>query len=279
MVGGAVARPGGYQTELGRSDNIECGQTPRDLSTHAQRVQRKQEEKKMLNWLQQSFQEYSILWLLVSSILGGIIGASMRFVFEVILPQQLQQRRQVIAVKRKYATPILFFGWLQILRRTVVYLDFTTTKETQKYERFLEAIENGFSDPSLFGTSRTSYPAQTQDQWIFTFQIQAIGASMIIREEKEYRTLDYASFYKAFSESENVEFRRWFAPLGRMFESLKVEDARFRRIIAIHAILNAFIENIDPKHLRTEKHPCHWELLSEEEMDSIRQQINQIATL
>ena len=61
----------------------------------------------MLDWMQQSFQENSILWLLLSSILGGIIGASMRFVFDVILPQRLQQRRKVLDAKRKYATPIL----------------------------------------------------------------------------------------------------------------------------------------------------------------------------
>jgi hypothetical protein len=66
----------------------------------------------MLNWLQQSFEENSILWLLISSILGGIIGASMRFVFEVILPRHLQQRHQVIAVKRKYATRDSAISWV-----------------------------------------------------------------------------------------------------------------------------------------------------------------------
>ena len=278
----------------------------------------------MLTWFQQSFQENSVLWLLVSSILGGIIGASMRFVFEVILPQRLQRKREVIAVKRKYATPILlaaedlrrrleniikiietidhrnvfsvrdppgyyylstlyvvgqFFGWVQILRRTVAYLDFTTTKETRKYERFLAAIEDGFSSPSLLGAASTSYPADTQDHWVFTFQLQAIGSLMVDSETKQDRTRDYISFCKAYSGSENKEFRRWFAPLSAMFQNLKAEDPRFRRIVAIHAILNAFIEAVDPKHLRTEKHPYHKELLSEQECGSLDSRISEIVTL
>src|SRR4051794_30715081 len=57
--------------------------------------------------LQHSFEEHSVLWLLVSSTLGGILGASFKWVFEVVLPHRLQQRREVIAIKRKYATPIL----------------------------------------------------------------------------------------------------------------------------------------------------------------------------
>lgn len=278
----------------------------------------------MSDWLQQSFQENSILWLLLSSILGGVIGASARFVFDVILPQQLQQKRQVIAVKRKYRTPILlaaeelrrrlenmiqhidaiesqgwlsdrdppgyyypstlyvvgqFFGWLQILRRTVVYLDFTTTKETRQFEGFLEAIEDAFSSPALLGKASTSSPAHSRDKWVVSYFLQAIGAWMIIREDGEYRTRDYASFYERIHGPEHAEsFKRWFAPLGDMFHDLKADDARFRRIVATHAILNAFIEHIDPRHLRTQVHPDHWELLSEQEANRLRERIASIVS-
>ena len=132
----------------------------------------------MPDWLQKAFEENSILWLLISSLLGGVIGASIRLVFDVILPQSLQQRREVLAVERKYRVPILFaseelrnrlgniirhiksvegedwlqhsppgyyyvstlfvvaqfFGWFQILRRKVTYLDFATTQETRHLE-------------------------------------------------------------------------------------------------------------------------------------------------
>ncbi len=148
-----------------------------------------------------------------------------------------------------------FFGWLQILRRTVVYLGFTTMRETRKYERFLAAIETGFSDPGLFGAAQTSYPTETKDQWVFTYLLQTIGTSMIVRENDDYRTLDFASFQKQFSGNENADIRHWFLPLIRLFEGLTADDPRFHRIVAIHAILNAFIEHVDPKHLRAESLP------------------------
>jgi hypothetical protein len=240
----------------------------------------------MLNWLQQSFQENTVLWLFISSTLGGIIGASTRLVFDVILPRQLQQKGDVIAVKRKYATPILraaeelrrrlenminhidaiekqgwlsheppgyyyystlyvvgqFFGWLQILRRTVVYLDFTTTKETQKFERFLQAIEKGFTDPDLLQGTGVSYgPPADGDRWIYSFGLQAVGDRMIISDADKHRTIDYASFHRQFTQQSNDEFRQWFEPLEKMFHGLKANDVRFRRMVATHAILNSFV--------------------------------------
>ncbi|MGC9396540.1 MAG: hypothetical protein ACP5J4_16980 [Anaerolineae bacterium] len=62
----------------------------------------------MVDWLQRAFEETSVIWILLSSIIGGIVGASVRLVFEVILPQRLQQRRETLAVERKYRIPILF---------------------------------------------------------------------------------------------------------------------------------------------------------------------------
>lgn len=278
--------------------------------------------RQMFDWLQLSFEQNTILWLLVSSVLGGIVGASMRFVFDVILPQQLQQRREVIAVKRKYRTPILlaaeelrnrlgniiknikliekdgwlkydppgyyyistlyvvgqFFGWLQILRRTVVYLDFTSTKETRQFERFLDAIEKSFSDPGLFqGASTTNFSTTTKDRWVFSFILQAVGDVMVLDEEENFRTIKYATFHERFAtHDENNSFKQWLHFVGQLFQDLKEGDLRFRRIVAIYLTLSAFIKHIDPNHLRTKLPVDYWDLLSEEEARVIKQQINEI---
>lgn len=271
----------------------------------------------MPGWFQQSFEEHSILWFLISSVVGGVIGASARFVFDVILPQRLQQSQKVIAIKRKYATPILlaadelrcrlrniithieaiehegwlshgyypmstlyvlgqFFGWLYILRRTVVYLDFTTTRETRKFERFLMAIEAAFTDPALLSEATTGIPWHTDDKWIFSFWLQAIGGLMVTCENEEYRTIDYASFHKALSQPQNTEFKRWFDSLESVFQDLKADDVRFRRIVAAHIILNAFVEYADPQHLRTDQHPFYWQLLPDQEAERIKKRISMI---
>lgn len=275
----------------------------------------------MPNWLQQSFQENTILWLALSSVIGGFVGASVRFLFDVLLPQQLQQRREIIAVKRKYAAPVFaaaadlrdrfdnmirlvqrveaegwlssthpsnyyyystlyvvakFFGWLQILRRTIVYLDFTSVKETRRFEKFLKAIEDGFTDPDLLIPSPSGSPVNTSDKWIFRFWLQAIGDLMLTRENEDYRVMDYAEFYTKIVNPEQQDFREWFAPVEAMFRSLTADDPRFKRIVATYSFLNAFAHLGDPNYLRSRQHADHWELLSDEGAMRIRTRIDSI---
>ena len=264
----------------------------------------------MVDWLQQTFQENSILWLVLSSIIGGFIGASTKFLFDVVLPSRVQQGREVIAIKRKYASPLLlsanslrerfqniikhieliekenwfhrqdgldyyhkstlfvvgqFFGWVQILRRNIAHLDFSTTKETKKFERFLNAIEGGFTDPGLYVKSKTGIPQHSQDKWVYKFILQSLGALMITHDEQGFRIMDYAAFCKLFDGTEGEEFKNWFSHLAEIFKGLKSDDIRLKRIIAIHTILNAFIDYLDTKHLQTEKQIYYWELLNEQE--------------
>jgi hypothetical protein len=275
----------------------------------------------MSEWLTSSFQEHSIFWLLISSALGGVIGASLRFLFDVLLPQRLKDRQDIIAAKRKYATPILlaaddlrkrcasliqhidliekeewlspqepnsyynlstlytvaqFMGWRQILRHTVVYLDFTTTAETRRYENFLVAIQRGFTKPDLLQNTVSSDPSKSKDKWIYTFWLQAIGDSMIVREGSEYRVKDYAAFCSSLSQSDQVCFKEWIAALGSLFINLKSADPRFRRIVATHCVLNAFVDQADPHHLRTAKQSYYWNLLSKEEAGRVKNRIRGI---
>lgn len=275
----------------------------------------------MSDWLTRSFQEHSIIWLLVSSILGGVIGASMRFLFDVLLPQRLKDRQDIIAAKRKYATPILlaaddlrkrysnliqhidliekeewlsskksdtyyylstlytvaqFMGWRQILRHTVVYLDFTTTAETRRYENFLVAIQQGFTKPNLLQNTTSSDPSNSPDKWIYTFWLQALGDSMIVREGSDYRVKDYASFCSSLSQPDQACFKEWIAALRCLFVDLKSSDPRFRRIVATHCVLNAFVDQVDPHHLRTDKQSYYWNLLSEEEIGRVKERIHMI---
>lgn len=233
----------------------------------------------MASWLQQAFQENTILWLFLSSVVGGIIGASTKFIFDVVLPQRVQRGREAIIAKRKYASPILhtaialrdraeniiknihvieeeswfpandntekyyymstlfvvgqFFGWVQILRQTIVFLDFTTTTETQKFEGFLTMIENGFTNPSLLTQAKTGIPKHSKDKWIHKYQLQAIAASMIARDDHEYRIIDYATFCKMYTKHSDNDFKDWFFHLSQLFLGLKADDERLKRITKI----------------------------------------------
>lgn len=276
----------------------------------------------MGGWLTRSFQEHSILWLLLSSIVGGVIGATVKFLFESLLPQRLTQKREIIAVKRKYSTPILlaadelrdrmqnmiafieliekqnwlpsydltgyyylstlftvarFIGWQRILRREVVYLDFTTTRETKTFEDFMTAIRRGFTDPALLGERHVSAPEETDDKWVYSFWFQGIGDSMILREGTNSFTMNYATFIQLLRGAKHGDLKDWLKELGHMFTDLKATDIRFRRVVAVHSIVNAFINYADPKHLRTEKQSYHWDLLLPAEQAAIEQKIRMIS--
>jgi hypothetical protein len=276
-----------------------------------------------MDWLQQSFQENTILWLLISSIVGGIIGASLRFLFDFLLPQQVLQRREIVTIKRKYTTPLLlaaielrgrldnmiehiqaiereqwlahnsltgyyflstlyvvgrFFAWLQILRRTVAFLDFTSVRETRQFEHHLRAIEDSFTSPRLLTENTTSFPSSARDAWVFTYWLQGAGNLMIGGEDDDYHALDYVAFEKNFNQADGSDFRRYFETVAIIFMDLRADEPRFKRVVAAHALVNAFVDFADPKHLRAEQRPDHLELLSPEEAEKIRTRIQQMSS-
>ena len=139
-----------------------------------------------------------------------------------------------------------------------------------------QSPEKGFTDLSLLGKTPddTAYP-ETTDSWIYSFWLQAIGEMMIVEDKEALQTIDYATFNRKFTESQKTEFKKWFDALGKIFINLKLSQKRFRRIVAIHGILTAFIDYLDPKHLRTQKKPFYWDLLDETEASRIKQLIEE----
>ncbi|NJK70321.1 MAG: hypothetical protein HC941_30850 [Microcoleus sp. SU_5_3] len=57
--------------------------------------------------LLQSFEERSVVWIIISSGLGGVIGALINFMFQQVLTPQLQHRRTSYQALRKYSYPLL----------------------------------------------------------------------------------------------------------------------------------------------------------------------------
>lgn len=269
----------------------------------------------MINWFNNQLNETSIFWLLLSSLVGGVIGASFKFIFDYLLPENLKSRKEVLEIKSKYAVPIFysavelrkrldnvlklikiiekgdgwlnkedpddyyflstiyitaqFFGWTQILRRTVVYLDLSSTSETKAYSYGLEAIISSFSNPALMEEKPASDPKNTEDKWVYSIWLQAIGDQMIKKEDSEYSVLSFAEFCDKLKDTKNKDFQKWMKPLVDFYDDLKSNQIRFRRIAAIHAIVNSFIELNDPKYLRTRKWVYYWNVLLPSEQTKI----------
>jgi hypothetical protein len=60
-----------------------------------------------LETILRSFEEHSIIWILISAGIGGLIGALIKFVFEQVLGPRLQSARAARVALRKYSYPLL----------------------------------------------------------------------------------------------------------------------------------------------------------------------------
>lgn len=60
-----------------------------------------------MTWLVSSFSQYTVGWILISSLVGGIIGASVRFAFEDVLRPWLGWWRDTDRLVKRYTTPLL----------------------------------------------------------------------------------------------------------------------------------------------------------------------------
>jgi hypothetical protein len=61
----------------------------------------------MRNILRLDLGEFTLGWFLLSVLVGGILGAAIKYLFEVQLPESLKQRRLIRQRVRKYSYPLL----------------------------------------------------------------------------------------------------------------------------------------------------------------------------
>lgn len=60
-----------------------------------------------MDMLLQSFEEHTVIWILISAGLGGLIGALIKFVFEQVFTPKLQSSRMAKIAIRRYSLPLL----------------------------------------------------------------------------------------------------------------------------------------------------------------------------
>lgn len=60
-----------------------------------------------MEFLRQSFQEHSVIWLLISAGVGGLIGALIKFVFETVIASHYESRLNSQKMLRQFRYPLL----------------------------------------------------------------------------------------------------------------------------------------------------------------------------
>jgi len=135
-----------------------------------------------------------------------------------------------------------YFGWTEILRREVQFLDLGSVAENRRLQGRLDDIGRAFgSDRKTFGGLR-----------VFTANQRAIGEVMIREPAGEAVTdrthcLGYTEFSRR---REDDEFWKWFKPLARDLKDIAQDPAANERIIAIQRAAVELVDVLDPHRIR-----------------------------
>ena len=162
----------------------------------------------------------------------------------------------MIPFKRYYYISTIFcfaqlIGWIEILRKEQSYLDFTSVKETRIFNQYIKLIYDVLNYKKL---STEDPRLNIDDSWIFSHRLRSIGQIMIQRKDGNLYCMDFKTFCEAFKGSKSSEFRDWLSPLSRLIEDLSDDpnDLRWRRLQITYVIIRAYINFVDPKHIKSQ---------------------------
>lgn len=251
------------------------------------------------SWLTSSVNQYTLAWLLLSSVIGGVVGASVKFLFDDVLSPHLGSRRETRRTIRKYTTPLVrsaealerrinimirndqerwfdtdeyfrmstlyifgeYFSWIRILERTFGFVPY----ESRNLGRELNFRLNG---PFRALTSHTYFSDYIDSSSIAESQVprlmlSAIGEGMTSTDDAPMTFTNFLGKY-----ADDMRLRRWFADLESFLLAAHVSDTiRWDRLIATGATLRMLILFLDPNgNLVSRRAPSNLELLAHPEV-------------
>jgi hypothetical protein len=149
-----------------------------------------------------------------------------------------------------------YFGWIEILRRGLQFLDLGEEGKTHELVERLDKVNYVFSNTERFPAGLFR---------LFRGEQRALGEVMLETadgEPRRYQCIGYATFVERLAGDPG--FARWFARLGAEID--KISDpapGQLDRLIELQHALIGVIAFLDPEGLRFPK--AHIELLSRSE--------------
>ncbi|MFF9899127.1 hypothetical protein [Streptomyces longispororuber] len=135
-----------------------------------------------------------------------------------------------------------YLGWVEILRRSVSFIDLGDQRRNQRLMEHLSLIRQVLFARDLDAPLRVLYGYQ-----------RAIGELMIVPDAatdgRASRCLGFAQFTALLERDEN--FREWFSPLEQsVFELAQDPQRGISRLKALESQLAELIDFLDPDRLR-----------------------------
>jgi len=233
-----------------------------------------------LNWLTRSFSQYTVIWLVVSSLVGGLIGSSVRFLFEDILRPRIGWQRETAQVVRRYTAPLIrsaealerrinilvrnekhrwfdndeyfrlstlfafgeFLGWVRLVERRFGFLPFESSRRGRQFDRRLNGLFRALSSHAYFRWHADQDSIDASE--IPRGMLRAIGEVMTASND-DATVMEFTDF--SLQHTRDDQFRRWFLELDTFLRRAHPEDElRWDRLILAGANLRALIRFMDP---------------------------------
>lgn len=231
----------------------------------------------LLEWLSKSYEEHSIAWLLIASILGGLVSLSLKFLFDTYFNAIFEQRRERSRLVNHYNSPLLrtaislerrvnnlirsgkssgygeddyytistlylfaeHLAWIRILERKINFLQFNNSKKSKEFQRRLNGIFRALTSWGYFKKHETYSVEQIENSSIPRLILTAIGEAMIQEKDGECLPIEFTSFVDGYYHKPN-DFR-WFTYLGNFLNCFTDNSLIFGRLIILQAHLQFFI--------------------------------------
>jgi hypothetical protein len=149
------------------------------------------------------------------------------------------EREKQYAVENTIYVIAQYFGWTEIIRRDIQFLDLGELETTKKLALFQDQICNIFLDSKRGKVLR-----------IFRGEQRAIGESMIVYNGSNAHCCGYAQFIQ----NQAPSFQYWFEPIREHIDLLATDlDAHAQRLIALQHALVDLIDFLDPNYVRYPK--------------------------
>ena len=231
-----------------------------------------------MGWLTDSFEQYSIAWILISAFVGGVIGSATKFLFEDVFRPRLGLRRDAKAVLTRFTTPLMrssetlerqinnfvrnadkdwygtsdyyrlstlysfaeYLAWVRLIERR---LGFIAIEHSHGGRRLDEGINGLFRAMSSFHYFRWTDDEAVERSTVPRRLFTAMGEVSIVRQDGGDAVLEFSDFCVRYVNDQ--QFRRWFRELDEFLAAVRDEPFRWDRLIAAGANLRILVRLLE----------------------------------
>lgn len=254
------------------------------------------------SWLTHSFEEHTIAWLLISTILGSGMGSAITLFLDEVVRPQIALTRGLKKIFRTYRNPLLssadslerqintivrargqswldseyyrmstfykfglFLFWVRRIELNVGYLDMGSSKMASEFTSRLYSPFKGLSSIRSY-FKEEPYAAETALPRDIS---RAIGEEMYDFEHKlsnKDGPIGFSHFVRRYGSEE--QFRVWFDFLDQILRNM-LEDKKpvqVERLIVTGAHLKRLMSLLDPKGIHTSQGYSNLDILQRREL-------------